>query len=87
MRRIVRRRCSQLIPERLPKTNGATIFLPAGCRNGTGLYYTGNHGYYWSSSLREDYSDDAYYLGFYDDDIYRDDNYRYYGRSVRAVLR
>ena len=68
--------------------NGNSIFLPAaGCRYGSDLYNAGFYGYYWSSSLGAGYSDDAYYLGFNSD--YVDWYYlnRYYGLSVRAVLR
>ena len=64
------------------------IFLPAaGCRNGSGLASVGSYGYYWSSSLDEYNSSNAWYLGFYSDyhglDYY---GYRYYGQSVRLVL-
>ena len=34
------------------RINGNSIFFPAsGRRNGTGLYYRGSYGYYWSASL------------------------------------
>lgn len=66
--------------------NGNSIFLPAaGCRFGGGLGDAGSNGYYWSSSLLSGSSDFAYDLYFssgYVDWVY---NYRYEGRSVRAV--
>ncbi len=66
--------------------NGNSIFLPAaGYRNGTEVYYRGSYGYYWSGTLSEYYSDDAYCLSF-------DSGYhvwsirnRYYGHAVRPV--
>ena len=68
------------------KTNGNSIFLPAaGYRYGTSLGNSGSYGRYWSSSLREGISYDAYYLVFssggYDWYYYN----RYYGFSVRPV--
>ena len=45
--------------------NGNSIFLPAaGYRNGTGLGRRGSYGYYWSATLDEDGSGDAYNLDF-----------------------
>ncbi|MCQ2262595.1 MAG: hypothetical protein MJZ42_05510 [Bacteroidales bacterium] len=68
--------------------NGNIIFLPAaGYRSVSSLLRVGSYGYYWSSSLNESRSDYANYLNFRDGDISRDDYDRYYGRSVRAVLR
>jgi len=67
--------------------NGNSIFLPAaGNRSDTEVDYRGSSGLYWSGSLYEDYSGDAYVLGF-------DSGYgfwslwygRYYGHSVRPV--
>ncbi len=69
------------------KTNGNSIFLPAaGYRYKSSLNYAGSYGYYWSSSLNTRRPDYAYYLYFYSS-IYDWSNgdYRYYGRSVRAV--
>ena len=68
------------------KKNGKSLFLPAaGYRYGSSLYYAGSYGYYWSSSLSTDYPHDAWYFGFHSSlyDMYG--NYRFYGRSVRAV--
>ena len=68
------------------------IFLPAaGNRYDSGLYDVGSNGKYWSSSLYEYGSDDAWYLSFGPDGRFLDD-YRYYysdrflGLSVRPVL-
>ena len=62
------------------------IFLPAaGCRFDSSLDYAGSRGYYWSSSLYTDYPYYAYGLYFHSDSVYRYDNSRYYGRSVRPV--
>ena len=63
------------------------IFLPAaGSRYGDGLYDVGSGGYYWSSSLDENYSDYAWYLyfnsGYHGLNFY----YRSIGQSVRPVL-
>ena len=67
------------------KTNGNSIFLPAaGNRNGTSVYNVGSSGRYWSSSLRESYPYTACYLDFTSGVDWRDD-YRYVGRTVRAV--
>ena len=66
--------------------NGNSIFLPAaGYRNGTDVSYSGNFGYYWSSSLYRGSSDGAYYLSFNGSNYDRGGNYRYFGRSVRPV--
>ena len=68
------------------KKNGNSIFLPAaGLRLGTRLYKTGTNGVYWSSSLRTDYPDCAWLLGFYSDDVRSGNNFRYYGLAVRPV--
>ena len=67
------------------RINGNSIFFPAsGLRYGTGLYYRGTYGHYWSASL---YSQ-AYGYGLYFDasgvtPAYY--NNRFYGFSVRAV--
>ena len=75
--------------------NGNSIFLPAaGYRNTSAFYYAGSRGYYWSSSLVTNDSNDAYYLSFdssdVDGDVYggnnRDYGCRNYGQSVRPVL-
>ncbi len=68
--------------------NGNSIFLPAaGLRNCDLLYLAGDYGDYWSSSLGTDYPNGAWSADFYSDDVYRDYSNRFYGRSVRPVLR
>ena len=68
------------------KSNGNSIFLPyAGGRRDGELYYAGNHGNYWSSSLYPSYDYDACYLYFGSDFWSWSGNYRSYGHSVRAV--
>ena len=65
------------------EANGA-VFLPAaGNRDGTDVYHVGSYGAYWSSSASG--SDIADCLYFYGDYVYTNDNYRYYGQSVRLV--
>ena len=61
------------------------IFFPAaGGVNGTNLNFAGFRGYYWSSSLVESFTDRAYYLHFYSDDVIPDNTYfRYSGFTVR----
>ena len=69
--------------------NGNSIFLPAaGYRYDSSLGNAGSYGYYWSSSLNESSPYSAYALDFYSGnyDWYYSRS-RYYGRSVRAVVR
>ena len=69
------------------KTNGNSIFLPAaGYRYGGYLYKAGSDGSYWSSSLYAGIPNDAWYVNFYSDGVYRNDYLRYCGQSVRPVL-
>lgn len=66
--------------------NGGQLFLPAaGYRWDSGLRNAGSSGSYWSSWLyqRNDYS--AYGIDFNSGNWSWRGNYRYYGRSVRAV--
>ena len=62
------------------------IFLPAaGSRYGSDIGGVGSYGYYWSSLLRESYSNNAWGLIF--DSYHRYlDRKRCYGLSVRPVL-
>ena len=68
--------------------SGASIFLPAtGDRRGSSLYYAGSRGYFWSSTLFDNYDDSkAHSLGFISSDHGMYINYRDYGQSVRSVL-
>lgn len=67
------------------KTNGNSIFLPAaGRRYNSDLLKAGSYGYYWSSSWRS--SSYAYNFYSYSTSAYTDDEYRYYGLSVRGVF-
>ena len=67
-------------------SNGNSIFLPAaGYRYGTGVYYRGGNGYYWSSSLGSSNSGYAYGLYFSSGDYGWYSSYRCLGRSVRPV--
>ena len=62
------------------------IFLPAaGYRIDTYFYNVGSNGDYWSSSLNTAYPDRAWGVYFYSDGVYRYDDYRCYGLSVRPV--
>ena len=74
------------VTSKVPGYEGNQIFLPtAGYRLGTTLYSVGSLGYYWSSSLYESRSDYARNVGFISGEVYRLDNYRYLGLSVRPV--
>ena len=66
--------------------NGNSIFLPAaGWRDGTGTYYVGEIGYYWSSKVSSAYSDIARILGFNSSNHYTYNDNRRYGQIVRPV--
>lgn len=66
--------------------NGNYIFLPAsGHRINSGLDRARFYGYYWSSSLKESYSYNAYYLDFGLDSVDWGGNSRCLGLSVRPV--
>ena len=63
---------------------GNTIFLPAaGFQYGNSPYGAGSYGSYWSSSLYEGFSGRARYVYFNPGGVFRGDDYRYYGFSVR----
>ena len=70
------------------KINGKSIFFPAaGYRwNGT-LSHVGKGGFYWSSTQSPYHSYYAYYLYFRKGRAYWYLDYRYYGRSVRPVMK
>ena len=68
--------------------NGNTLFLPAaGYYYGSGLFGAASGGLYWSSSLYTGTPSDACYLFFGSDYVGWDGIGRYYGRSVRPVVR
>ena len=68
------------------KSTGATLFLPAaGYQGDFGLYDGGSGGDYWSSSLDTDDPDSAWYVYFYSGHVYRLNDYRHIGYSVRPV--
>ena len=67
-------------------SNGNSIFLPAaGYRYGTNLGDAGTCGGYWSSSLDVDRTYRAWSVYFDSGDVYRYNDNRYYGQSVRPV--
>ena len=69
------------------KTNGNSIFLPAaGFRDGNAApYVAGRRGYYGSSSLLENSSDDIWIVTFNHEKVERDNDKRNKGLSVRPV--
>ena len=68
-------------------SNGNSIFLPAaGYRIVTYLNDAGSYGYFWSSSLNTDSSNNAWFVNFYSGNVYRYyDGYRCDGFSIRPV--
>ncbi len=67
-------------------SNGNSIFLPAaGGRNNDNLYDAGSYGYYWSSSLCSVFPGYAWGVYFGSGYVYRDNNFRCCGQSVRPV--
>lgn len=68
--------------------SGNTIFFPAsGKRNNGDLSYSGSIGYYWSRSLRSDYTQNAHYLYFFNSRLVdsTDNHNRFLGFPVRPV--
>lgn len=66
--------------------NGNSIFLPAaGCCLDSSLYYAGEDGYYWSSSLNTSYSYSADSLGFSSGGHLVGSSYRFIGQRIRPV--
>ena len=71
-------------------TNGNSIFLPAaGDRYDSKLYDTGSKGYYWSDTLYPEENSQAYYLNLDNEseNVRILNGYRYYGHSVRPVVK
>ena len=71
----------------LVEGNGNSIFLPAaGYWIGDYLYHAGSTGQYWSSSLYDNKSYNAWYVGIdINDGVYGGGEYRYRGQSIRPV--
>ena len=70
------------------KTNGNAIFIPAACyRYGNLLYNQDSGGTYWSSTVDTSNSGNVYFLNFYAEEAITFNFARFYGRSVRAVIR
>ena len=66
--------------------NGNSIFLPAaGSWGNHPRYYAGTYGNYWSSSLNIDYPNEAWYVTFDSEGVYRDYYSRCVGFSIRPV--
>ena len=75
-----------VIGRKVTGPNGNSIFIPAaGILDGTYLGGAGSHGCYWSSSLSTDRPDSAWGVNFDSGSARRGYDYRYYGRTVRAV--
>ena len=66
--------------------NGNVIFLPAaGYRDNDFIDYAGVRGYYWASSLYDNYSDFARRVLLNSEGVYRTYEDRDCGQSVRPV--
>lgn len=66
--------------------NGNSIFLPAsGYREGNDFYSAGEYGSYWTSSLDEGYTCEAYSLDFFDRNAFLYFSDRCKGFVIRAV--
>ena len=66
--------------------NGNSIFLPAaGYLDDKGVNYKGHSGFYWSASLHNSISYNAYYFYFLSGNLIWDNYYRCLGLSVRPV--
>ena len=70
--------------------NGNTIFLPAGGEwYGTTLSGEDRMGEYWSSSLKRQSTENAYYIEFYypsSPSLYWEEDLRIYGKNIRPVF-
>ncbi len=70
------------------RKNSSYIFLPAAGYFGSSLFNAGSYGSYWSSSLSTSNTSCAYVLLFNSSNVNPSYNFnRYYGHSVRPVLR
>lgn len=73
-------------PLLLFSTDDCSITRPAaGYRNGTEINNRGSNGNYWSGTLNESNSNNAYNLNFNSSDHYVNNNYRENGHTVRPV--
>ena len=70
------------------KINGNSIFIPAAgiCRDGS-VDYVGSSGGIWSSSLKDDYPNLAWYLYFNSGSCYMSYSNRCDGQTVRGVMK
>ena len=67
-------------------TEGCSAFLPAtGNRNGSSYNNVGTNGNYWSSTLNESNTNNAYYLNFNSNNCNVNNNNRNNGHSLRCV--
>lgn len=72
---------------RFTAPNGNSIFLPATGYKINTIHYSGNDGYYWSSTLCADNPRNAWRILFSSSMISVQDYYRCYGRTVRPVVK
>ncbi|MBQ9463215.1 MAG: hypothetical protein IJU68_06110, partial [Bacteroidales bacterium] len=76
-----------LVTSKIAGYTSNSIFLPAaGYRENTDLCNKGSRGYFWSSSLSEDASNSARVVYFHSDGVFRSNDSRRYGQSVRPVM-
>ena len=76
----------RLITSKIPGYTENSIFLPAaGSRSNTSINYLGSSGFYWSRTLRTEFSFHAYILNFFDGRAEGGDHDLPYGISVRPV--
>lgn len=70
------------------RTNGNSIFLPAGgCRVSESNYENGTDCYYWAATVDVESPYAARYLRFYVGKVFLASLFRYYGMNVRPVRR
>ena len=75
-----------IVTSNKPGYTDKSIFLPAaGDIYDSELRNVGSSGYYWSSSLKTDTPDYAYYVYFNSRNVRWFDNYRHVGKSIRPV--